>query len=108
MLLLFGGFGLILLAFWIFCIFDVLTTDAQETRNLPKLFWFVIVVLLPDVGSILWVLFGRPRPPWEGLRRRPVPVKSAPDDDEEFLRGLQARVEEQRRRAREQQQGDEP
>ncbi|ROO88829.1 phospholipase D-like protein [Actinocorallia herbida] len=106
MLLLFGGFGLILLAFWIFCIFDVLTTDAQETRALPKLFWLVIVLLLPDIGSILWVLFGRPRPPWELWRRPPATVASAPDDDEDFLRGLQARVEEQRRKAREQQQGD--
>ncbi|GAB2867370.1 PLDc N-terminal domain-containing protein [Actinocorallia aurea] len=106
MALLFGGGGLILLAFWIFCIFDVLTTDAQETRNLPKLFWFVLVLLVVDVGSILWLLFGRPRPPWELLRRPAPAAVTAPDDDEEFLRGLQARVEEQRRRAREQQQGD--
>ncbi|MCD0448779.1 PLD nuclease N-terminal domain-containing protein [Actinocorallia sp. API 0066] len=105
--LLFGGFGLILLAFWIFCIFDVLTTDAGDVRNLPKFLWLVVVLLIPDVGSILWLVFGRPRPPWEALRRPPAtPV--APDDDEEFLRGLKARVEEQRRKAREQQQGEEP
>lgn len=103
--LLFGGFGLILLAFWIFCIFDVLTTDAQDTRNLPRLLWLVIVLMLPDVGSILWLVFGRPSPPWRALRREPA-ATTAPDDDEDFLRGLQARVEEQRRKAREQQQGD--
>lgn len=120
MLLLFEGFGLILLALWVFCILDVITTDEHAVRNLPKMLWLIIVLILPDIGSILWLVAGRPRS-WE--RPRDLPYKgnsgtagarfpeydrpgrataSNPDDDEAFLRGLRERVEEQRRKAREQ------
>ena len=99
--ILFGGFSLLLLALWIYCIFDVVTTDPRDCRNLPKMFWLPIVLVLPDLGSIAWLIAGRPRivahPPERAERAVPVP----PDDDEEFLRGLRERVEEQRRRARE-------
>jgi hypothetical protein len=55
-----GIFGLLLLALWIYCIFDVVTTDDSLIRNLPKLVWLVIVVILPDIGSIIWLIAGRP------------------------------------------------
>ncbi|MEO3784983.1 PLD nuclease N-terminal domain-containing protein [Actinocorallia sp. B10E7] len=101
--ILFGGFSLLLLALWIYCIFDVVTTDARDCRNLPKTLWLIIVLVLPDLGSIAWLIAGRPRivvrPDGREKRAAPVP----PDDDEEFLRGLRERVEEQRRKAREQQ-----
>lgn len=98
--ILFGGFSLLLLALWIYCIFDVVTTDARDCRNLPKPLWLVIVLVLPDLGSIIWLVAGRPRVvAHRSVRAAPVP----PDDDDEFLRGLRERVEEQRRKAREQQ-----
>ncbi|MDQ6928162.1 MAG: PLD nuclease N-terminal domain-containing protein [Actinomycetota bacterium] len=55
-----GIFGLLLLALWIYCIFDVITTDESLIRNLPKLLWLMIVVVLPDIGSIIWLVAGRP------------------------------------------------
>ena len=46
---------------WIYCIYDVITTDDAIVRHLPKLVWLVIVVLVPDIGSLLWLGLGRPR-----------------------------------------------
>jgi hypothetical protein len=46
---------------WIYCIFDVITTDDAIVRHLPKLVWLMIVVLIPDIGSLLWLGLGRPR-----------------------------------------------
>jgi hypothetical protein len=40
-------------------------------RNLPKTLWIVIVLVLPDVGSIAWLIAGRPqsvaRPGWPAV-----------------------------------------
>ena len=107
MLLFDGVGGLVFLALWIFCFIDVLTTPETACRNLPKLAWIFIVLLLPLIGSVAWLVAGRA---WDrtqlpvkrpvartDLTRRPM----SPDDDEEFLAGLRLRAEEQRRRARE-------
>ncbi|HVU72166.1 MAG TPA: PLD nuclease N-terminal domain-containing protein [Mycobacteriales bacterium] len=92
------------LALWLFCIFDVITTDASLVRNMPKGFWILIVLILPDVGSVLWLIAGRPRAaarpgglPYKGNAGRPASSPSrgasrrgpvAPDDDPEFLARL--------------------
>ena len=115
-----GGLALIAFAVWVFCIIDVITTPEGGCRNLPKLLWLLIVVILPDVGSIAWLVAGRNWNTGTGnssdkgnagaapVRTRPGragPSRPAnPDDDEEFLAGLRARAEEQRRRARHQDQ----
>jgi Phospholipase_D-nuclease N-terminal len=110
-----GALALLFLGLWIFCIIDVITTPDGAQRNLPKLVWLIIVIILPDVGSIAWLIAGHP---WQGqganlpykgntgnvgVRRAPPgrSVPSRPDDDQDFLDGLRARAEEQRRRARE-------
>lgn len=121
-MLLFDGFGgLVVLGLWIFCFVDVLITPEGLCRNLPKLAWVFIVLLLPFLGSIAWLVAGHP---WDHRSREYVsdrsssrygasssvqrsrPAPTGPDDDEEFLAGLRARAEEQRRRAREQQERD--
>ncbi len=53
------GAGFLIL--WIYCIYDVITTDEVLVQHLPKLVWLLIVVLLSDLGSLLWLAFGRPR-----------------------------------------------
>jgi len=53
------GAGFLIL--WIYCIYDVITTDESLVQHLPKLVWLLIVVLLSDLGSLLWLAFGRPR-----------------------------------------------
>jgi hypothetical protein len=114
--LVFDGLGgLLLLALWIFCFIDVLLTPEAECRNLPKLAWIFLVLLVPPLGPIAWLVAGRrwdrtrvaaTRGPGGGPGRSDRPVPTNPDDDEEFLAGLRLRAEEQRRRAREQQQRD--
>jgi hypothetical protein len=102
-----GALVVALVCLWVYCLLDVLTTRGSAMRNLPKAGWFVVVLLGGfGVGPLLWLLLGRPR----GAARQlaaPAPAApparpTAPDDDEEFLRGLRARAEEQRRRAAEQ------
>jgi hypothetical protein len=112
-------FGLLVLGLWIFCIVDVVITDEMAIRNLQKPLWLLIVIFLPVLGSILWLVAGRPWPQGRGFggQQRQSQSSSAfpeydrpgrfaasnPDDDEEFLRNVRARAEEQRRRYAEQQ-----
>jgi Phospholipase_D-nuclease N-terminal len=55
-----GIVALGLLGLWIFCILDVISTDQVLCRNLPKYVWLFIVIILPGVGSVAWLLLGRP------------------------------------------------
>ena len=45
----------------IWAIFDCISTDAALCRNLPKGVWLILVLILPDIGSIAWLLLGRPQ-----------------------------------------------
>ena len=100
--MLYGGglIGLLLLAFWIYCIFDVIATDEALMRNLPKILWLVVVILLPTVGAIAWLLLGRPEGagvrPGDTDYRRPTRPIVAPDDDPRFL----ARIDDEAQRLR--------
>jgi len=89
------------LALLIYCVLDVVTTPRERVRNLPKPLW-VLVVLLPVVGPLAWFFTGRPSrgTDRQGLRPGPRVEPGAPDDDEDFLRELRRRADEQRRRAR--------
>jgi Phospholipase_D-nuclease N-terminal len=102
---------LVALGVWLFCLFDVLSTDESETRHLPKFAWFLIVLLGFQLGAIAWLLFGRRHrfvtaavaawPP-EYLTSRDdaeddIGAADAggplgPDDDPEFLRQLDRRL----------------
>ena len=75
---------------WVLCFADAITTDDDQFRNLSKEGWLVIVLLLPLVGSVLWLLVGRPQKDQGG---------QLPTDPEEaeFVRRCRERAEEQRR-----------
>ncbi len=104
--------GLITLALWVYCLVDIITCPDSGIRNLPKMAWLIVVILVPTVGALLWLFAGRPL--HEGGRRtttryaeydRPGRyVPQNPDDDEAFLRGLRERAESQRREARRQEE----
>ena len=55
-----GLIGILLIALWLYCIFDVISTDEVLVRNLPKMAWLFIVIILPSIGSIAWLALGRP------------------------------------------------
>jgi amino acid transporter len=92
--------GLAIFAFWLYCLFDVITTPDEESRNLPKLLWVLIVVLLLAVGGLFWLLLGRPygRAPRsllaEDMPQRPEAPKG-PDDDPDFLKDLDRRLRDE-------------
>jgi len=89
------------LALLVYCVLDVVTTPRERVRALPKPLW-LLVVLLPVVGPLAWFFTGRPPrgTDRQGLRPGPRVERGAPDDDEDFLRELRRRADEQRRRAR--------
>jgi hypothetical protein len=83
----FGVVSIVLLALWVYCIFDVIATDDSLVRNLPKGMWLLIVIFLPDVGSLAWLLLGRPM--YAGWRpgdttRRPPRRVVGPEDRDDF------------------------
>ena len=122
-----GLVGLAVFALWVFCVFDVITTDESLCRNLRKSWWILIVLLLFDLGAVIWLVAGRP---WSGAGGVDLPYRgnrghgragspafpeyerpgrfaaTSGDDDEDFLRRCRERAEEQRRRHREQRDGD--
>ncbi|MEA3078246.1 MAG: hypothetical protein QOF60_3154 [Actinomycetota bacterium] len=55
-----GLVGLVVLAFWLWAIFDVISTDESLCRNLPKGVWVMVVLFLADIGALAWLLLGRP------------------------------------------------
>lgn len=51
---------LLVLAFWVWALLDVIATEAELCRNLPKGVWLILVLILSDIGALAWVLLGRP------------------------------------------------
>ncbi|HJQ44530.1 MAG TPA: PLD nuclease N-terminal domain-containing protein [Jatrophihabitantaceae bacterium] len=106
-----GVLGIILIGLWLFCVIDVITTDESQMRNLPKAVWVLIVLILFDIGAILWLVAGRnwqssgargqqPRGRGAAFPEYDRPgryVPTNPDDDDEFLRQIRQRADEQRR-----------
>ncbi len=81
-----GVVGLVLLALWLYCIIDVITTDESTVRHLPKMVWLLIVIFLPDIGSIVWLVAGRPEKasfrigdPGYRPTKRPLGAEDRPD-----------------------------
>jgi hypothetical protein len=103
-------FTVIVFGVWIFTLADVAQAPAHQIRNLPKVGWFVIVLLFPVLGSAAWFVLGRPEgPPRLAPGERAVPqfpeydrrgrnAAADPEKDEEFLKQVRARAEEQRKR----------
>lgn len=115
----FGGIlFLAALAVWLYCVLDSATADRAEVRRLPKGLWVAVVLLTFILGALAWLAWGRPR---ATTARRPILGSSgrtawpsrpgradipgtgmfgrgsrpAPDDDPEFLAGLDRRAAEE-------------
>jgi hypothetical protein len=73
------------LLFWIWALLDCIATDSAMVRNLPKLMWILLVLILPVIGALAWLLLGRPeKADWRpgssdyASPRRPVGVEDSP------------------------------
>ena len=92
------------LALVIYCLIDCITTDSLLVRNLNKSLWVVLIIFLPLIGSVAWLVAGRPTReqrgrtvPWpstatagfpEYERPRNRPPARGPDDDPDFLSSI--------------------
>lgn len=114
----FGGIlFLAALAVWLYAVLDAVSADRTQVRGLSKGLWVAVVLLTFIVGAGAWLVYGRPR---ASVTRRPTlgssgrtawparPGRStdgptnglfgrgssrpAPDDDPEFLAGLDRRA----------------
>jgi hypothetical protein len=99
----------------IYCLVDAITSKDEDVRHLGRVWWILLILFFPFVGSIAWLAAGRPA---KGLARRSAHERPAPEypeydrpgragavdpeADAEFLRKVRERAEEQRRRAKEQ------
>lgn len=112
-------FGIVTLALWVFSLVDVIGSDEGRIRHLPKVWWLLIVLFFPFAGSVAWLVAGRPvdgsvrpsryersAPAYPEYDRPGRAAAANPEDDEEFLRRVRERAEEQRRRHRESEKQD--
>jgi Phospholipase_D-nuclease N-terminal len=90
---------LIELALLVYCLIDCIQSPEAEIRNLPRWGWLILIILVPIIGSVAWLVAGRPqrvagaqrRTPWAARtggypdRERPA---LGPDDDASFLHDL--------------------
>ncbi len=93
--------ALLLIGLVVYSVVDVLSSTKDERIGLPRWAWVVLLILVPLVGSIVWIAVSRmqrARPQPSGSTGRSLaPAPVAPDDDPEFLWTL-----DQRRRQAEQ------
>jgi len=80
-----GLVGILVFGFWIWALLDVIATEAELCRNLPKGIWLILVLLLFDIGALVWLLLGRPeKGSWRpgatdySAPRRPIAYEDSP------------------------------
>jgi hypothetical protein len=73
-------------ALTLYSFIDCAQKDETELRNLPKWGWLLVILFISTIGSIAYLIAGRPkgRKGPKGPKRRILP----PDDDPDFLRKL--------------------
>ncbi len=74
----------------VYSLFDVLAADRSRVRVLPRPVW-VLVVLVPVLGPLLWLTLGRPPTATPRGRSGPPTRVVGPDDDPDFLWNLERR-----------------
>ena len=106
-------FGLVVFVMWVFALIDVIGSDEGAIRHLAKVWWLLIVLFFPFAGSLAWFVAGRPsRAASTSPHERSMPhypeydrpgraAATTSEQDDEFLRKVRERAEEQRRAYRE-------
>lgn len=102
--------GIITFALWVFCLVDAIGSRSDRIRNLPKAVWILLILFFPFIGSIAWLVAGRPQ---DAVARRSPHEREAPQfpeydrpgraaavdptKDDAFLREVRERAEAQRK-----------
>lgn len=94
------------IALAIYALFDLARSEVRERAGIHPIGWAAVILLLPVLGSLVWILVSRVQrsgtvPPTTPGRTPPLrpprrPGPAAPDDDPDFL----WRLDQQRRRER--------
>ncbi|MDO5493171.1 MAG: PLD nuclease N-terminal domain-containing protein [Nesterenkonia sp.] len=96
--------GIVALGLMIYSAVECLQTPRERVRVLGKWSWFAVILLVPLIGAGLWLAFGRARKEsGQAGRHRPA----APDDDPNFLRGLEIQRRQRQRQEDERRRGSE-
>jgi hypothetical protein len=67
--------ALVVLVLELYAIVNCILTPDEQVKGVPKVLWLVLIVLLPLLGSVLWLGVGRDRVVPAPVRR---PVVSPP------------------------------
>ncbi|MDO4252368.1 MAG: PLD nuclease N-terminal domain-containing protein [Rothia sp. (in: high G+C Gram-positive bacteria)] len=89
------GTAAFLLGVIIYALIDCLRTEQDQVKALPKPLWALAIVLFPLAGALLWLIFGKHKPISSFGPVLTHPGPQAPDDDEDYLRYLEARSRRQ-------------
>jgi hypothetical protein len=83
---------LIVLVATLSALIDCLSSEREDIRGLPRPVWLLLILLVPVIGPLAWFIAGRPASLDQragvltgGRGRQRV---TAPDDDPDFLRGI--------------------
>ncbi|MGK4187601.1 hypothetical protein GMA10_00325 [Kocuria koreensis] len=84
----------------IYALLDIARTEKRHIVALPKALWFIIALIFPVLGPVLWLVFGFRR--YRAGRRSDagnhgLPPEGAPDDDEAYLKFLDQQAERRKR-----------
>ena len=64
---------------------DCAMTDARRAKVLQKPIWLVVILLLPVIGPVLWMFFGK-----MSRKQFEAPAAPTPDEDPAYLEQLRA------------------
>jgi hypothetical protein len=83
----------------VWALVEVAQANPKHVRYLPRPVWVLLIALTPVFGPIAWFWLGRPKVLEPvAVRRRPTRVgRTAPDDDPDYLRHIEANLDLQRR-----------
>ncbi|HSP53840.1 MAG TPA: PLD nuclease N-terminal domain-containing protein [Cryobacterium sp.] len=94
--------GVVVVVLTVYTLVDCALLQRSRVRGLPRWVWIFVIVLIPVIGPVLWLLIGRGR-----ATSGKVVRSFAPDDDIDFLKGLdRAKSDQERLRALEQELAD--
>ena len=81
----FAVIGMIIVAgLTIYSLIDCARTPETQIRSLPRWAWLMIIIFVPGLGSIAWIIAGKPGGDTRGGKKRVIP----PDDNPDFLKKL--------------------